>query len=88
MKMNTSFEIVEIAEEYLAVPTGSLASSYSGLVSLTDATAFLLRNMKEDKTEEDLVRLLIENYEVDPAVAAVDVHNLIPKLFELRLITV
>ena len=86
MKMNPDFEIVEIAEEYIAVPTGRMALSYGGLVSLTEAAAFLLKSMKENRTEEELVQLLLDNYDVDPAIASADVSRLIQKFNELRLI--
>ena len=86
MIMNPKFELVEIAGEYMAVPVGDEAAAFQGVVALTDATYFLLQNMNVQQTEDSLLELLTNEFEVESSVAKKDLEELIPKLFDLGLI--
>lgn len=86
MIMNPKFELVEIAGEYMAVPVGDEAAAFQGVVALTDATFYLLQKMNVQQTEESLLDLLINEFDVEPVVAKKDLEELIPKLFDLGLI--
>lgn len=86
MIMNSKFELVEIAGEYMAVPVGDEAAAFQGVVALTDATYFLLQNMKTQQTEESLLALLTNEFDVEQTVAKKDLETIINKLLELGLI--
>lgn len=86
MRLKPDFEIVDVADEYLVVPVGEEAATYKGIVALSEAAAFLLKNSGEDLAEDTLVRLLLENYELDEEKARADVRELMRKLKELRLV--
>ena len=87
MIMNPKFELVEIAGEYMAVPVGDEAEAFQGVVALTNATFFLLQKMNVQQTKESLLELLTNEFEVDSSIAQKDLDELLPKLFELGLIT-
>lgn len=86
MIMNSDFEIVDIAGDYIAVPIGEESKTFNGVVALTEATAFLLNNMKDDTSKEELVRLLINEYGVERSQAIKDIDRIIPVLLEMGLI--
>ena len=86
MKRKSCFEIVDVSNEYMAVPVGDKAAEFNGIVVLSEPAAFLLKHMDEHKTEEELVDILIREYEVDPLVASSDVSNIINTFFDIGLI--
>ncbi len=65
MKFKSCFEVVDVADEYLAIPVGEIAKSYGGVVALSETAAFLLKQMITPKTKEELTDLLVRNYEIN-----------------------
>ena len=47
MKLKPGFEIMEIAGDYMAIPTSGMAA-FGGAAILNEVSAFLLNNMKTD----------------------------------------
>lgn len=86
MIMSPKFELVDIADEYMAIPVGDEATSFHGVVALSEATYFLLQKMKDQQTEESLLDLLTNEFDVDRFVAKKDLETLLPKLFDLGII--
>ena len=86
MKLSDGFELVNIAEENIAVPVGYMTEKFQGVVVLNEAAAFLLENMKQSVTIDDLVRLLIKHYDVDHNRACEDVNRMIGELRQIGLV--
>ena len=86
MKMSDGFELVHIADEHMAVPVGEKADKVKGLVVLSPAASFLLENMKEDKTVDELVTLLTGEYNVDREKAHADIEEMVGSLRTVGLI--
>jgi len=86
MRLKSDFELVDIAGEKLAVPVGATASTFDGVVALSEAAFYLLGALKEPKTEEDLISLLTQSYEVDDATARADVDSFVGSLLSVGLI--
>ena len=86
MKIKTGFELVEVAGEYIAVPVGQRANLFKGVVALTDAGAFLFRYMKQDRSEEELLKKLIDEYDVTADTARKDVEGFLNKMLKLGLV--
>ena len=87
MRIVDGFEIVHIAEEHLVVPVGVKAEQNNGVTVLNEAAAFLLEEMKTDKSVDDLVLLLLSHYNVDEETARADVKNMVESLINLGIIT-
>ncbi len=87
MKLCKDFELVSIAEEYMVVPVGDKAESFNGVVVLNDEVAFLLKNMQENQTIEDLVGLLTQHYEVETDRAYKDIADTINTLYSMGIIS-
>ena len=86
MIKNPEFEITEISGEYMAIPVGESASSFRGIVTLNDASAFLLKQMETQKSEKDLVNILCEEFNVDESRAVQDIQGFIDKLLSIGVI--
>lgn len=86
MIRNKDFEVVTVADEYMAVPLGDEATSFHGVVTLSESTAFLLNFLEESHSVEEIVDAFLAEYEVDRETAEKDIKGIIPKLVELKLI--
>ena len=86
MIIDPDFEIVDIVDEYLAVPIGEKAKSFNGVVALSAAAAFLLKNMNNSKSKQELVELLTAEYNVEESVAKADVDKMVEKLLDMGVI--
>lgn len=86
MKKNPDFEIVQIADENLAIPVGEESHKTNGVVALSEATAYLLKHMELSVTIEDLVDILIKEYDVPKEVAEIDITNGMEKLKRIGIV--
>ena len=86
MRLRQGFEIVNVADEYLAVPIGKETEQFKGVVVLNEAVAFLLNTMKNNVTLDQLVDVFVDNYEVEREKAAFDIKKMIDYLKEVNLI--
>ncbi len=85
MKRSLQFEYVEIGDEYIAVPVGKKAESFSGVVALSESAVFLLNKMNTPKTVAELVDLVLSEYDVDVAAAEKDVKKLVDECLEMGI---
>lgn len=77
MKLSKTYTLRQVAGENILV-NGGQCINYSAVFSLNDTAAWLWNRIGDcDFEEEDLVRWICDEYEVDEAVAREDVHNMI-----------
>ena len=75
MKIKKGFVMEKVGGSYLAVATGAMANEFKALVRLNGTGAFLWQQLSEgDKCEEDLLRAILEEYEVEEDRARADIE--------------
>lgn len=87
MKLSTSFEIVDVSGEYMIIPLNNATEVVNGVIVVTEAVAYLLKKMQGPKSEQDLIDLLMKEYDVEYERAQKDVHAMVEKLTDLGVIT-
>lgn len=68
-----SFVLRQIADEYIVVPIGSEADIQNCIIKLNETSAFLWGLLENEKTINELVDSLINEYEIDYDTAKRDV---------------
>ena len=88
MKLKKGFEIQNVCGEHIIVPTGIENVDYSKIISLNETAAYLWENVsgKESFTVEDLVQLLLNEYDVEESIAREDSQVIIECWNEMELI--
>lgn len=86
MKVSSDVILRQVAGEYVLVPTGKAASKLYGLMTLNESGVMLWHKMQNECTEEELVDLLMAEYDVDSATATLDVRRFLAKLSEVGII--
>lgn len=75
MKKNPELIMRNIAGETVLIPTGSFAGKFNGMISLNGVAAFIWEQMDQVENREELVRLILERYEIDEETARKDVNG-------------
>ena len=88
MKIKEGFEIQNVCGEYIIVPTGADNVDYSKIISLNETAAYLWENVapKESFDIEEMVSLLLAEYEVEEEIAREDCEMIIERWKEMELI--
>jgi hypothetical protein len=80
MKISNEFALREIAGNFIVVPVGEKAVSFKAMITLNETGSFLWRQLEEEKTEQDLLNALLEEYDIDSETANIDIHKFLAKL--------
>ena len=62
MKLKYDFEIMDMGEEYVAVPVGDAAEVIHGTIMLNEVSADIFRQLKEETTFEKMHKYLKNKY--------------------------
>jgi hypothetical protein len=80
MHIPQGFQIRQILDETLAVPSGEASKQFSGIISLNEVGTFLFEQLQSEQTEESLICALLESYDVDRDTAVQDVEDFLRHL--------
>lgn len=86
MKINKEFILREIAGEYILVPIGDTPLSFNGLITVNDVGAFIWNNIEKSASEEEILNLILDEYDIDKASAKEDLDEFLGKLREAEII--
>lgn len=77
MKIKEGFILRSICGEFIVVGEGLAQVNFNKMLSLNESAAYLWKEVEgKEFTQEDLVKLLLEKYEVTQEQAAADVEKL------------
>lgn len=86
MKLSDSWKLKKIGEEAVLMPLGQNAYDLRKVINLNSTSVELYTQLQLDKNEEDLVKYLIDVYQISEEIARKDVHEFITKLIECKVI--
>ena len=87
MKAKSGFILRNIVGEHMLMPVDDNIGKFDGTVLFNDVSAFIWEKMKEPVSRDDLLKAILDEYEVDEATAAADLDNVLKKFEELDIIT-
>lgn len=80
MKISKEFALREIAGNVIVVPFGEKAVSFNAMITLNETGAFLWKQLEEEKTEQELLNVMLEEYNIDYKTANTDITKFLAKL--------
>jgi hypothetical protein len=86
MRTEKNMILREIAGEYILIPTGSLALKYTGVFAISSLGVSVWKLLEADKTYEQIITDLLEEYEVDRETLERDVREFLDTLREKELL--
>lgn len=85
-KRNEDFVLREIAGEYIIIPTGRSVASVSGMITISETSAFIWKLLEESRSLQELVQYTTDTYEVTASRAEEDIRQLLAKLSALGML--
>lgn len=73
MRVEKEFVLREIAGDYIIIPTGSTVLEFNGLITVNEVGVTLWKMLQKEVTMEQLVSGILEEYDVEEAVAREDI---------------
>lgn len=86
MKIKQGFLLREVAGSYLVVAVGEAVKEFKGIINLNETGAFLWRLAEKGTTKEEMLKELLNEYDVDEKTAAEDIDKFTDKLVEAKLV--
>lgn len=86
MKLKKELIRREIAGEIFLVPVGQSVYETNGLFAMTELGGFLWDLLPEAQDAEDLVKAVLQDYDVDEDTARADIHAFLKKLETLGIL--
>ena len=87
MKANPGFVLRNVVDEYILMPTGDNIGKFNGTVLLNEVSALVWEKLQNPISREDLLKAILDEFEVEKAVAAADLDALLAKLKEYGVIS-
>lgn len=86
MRIKKEFILREIAGEYILIPTGSTTQEFNGLITINDVAAFVWKNIEKVNSVDELISMVLDEYDVDEDVARNDIEEFIQQLKKAEMI--
>lgn len=80
MKVKGQFVLRNIEEEAVLVPIGETAMSFNGIITMTETGAFIWDLVEQNKSRDEILKSLIETYDVDNQQAKADLDEFLDGL--------
>ena len=82
MKIKEDFVLREVADSYVVVPVNKLTLDFNGIINLNETGAFLFEKLQNGCKKADLLKAMLDEYEVSEEKASADPDIFIQKLSE------
>lgn len=80
MKIQKEFVLREIAGDYVIIPMGKTTLSLNGLITVNEVGASVWKLLQFDRSLDDLVQGILEEYDVEEDVAREDIQEFLDTL--------
>lgn len=86
MKIKENFMLRKLSDAWVAVPVGQASQTFNGLINLNETAAFMWQTLSNNITFDELVFMVINEYDVSYKKAEDDANAFIVKLREADLL--
>ena len=86
LKVKEDFILRKVSDSYIVVPVGDAVVDFSGMVNLNESGALLFKELQKGAQEDDLVKSLLDEYDVSEETARADVKIFISKVKDAGII--
>lgn len=86
MKIKNGFAKRNIAGSEIVVPVGRTSFDFNGMITLNGSGGFFWDCLQNDITKDEMLKMVLDEYEVDAATAEKDIDNFIDMLRKNNLL--
>lgn len=85
MKIKEDFILRKVADTYVVVPVNNMTLDFNGIINLNETGAFLFGILQNGAAKEELLKKMLEEYDVSEEKASEDIDKFIQKIKEADL---
>lgn len=86
MKIKEGFMLKQVCEEYMVVPVGAASVDFKSVIRLNETGAFLWKLLENGAEKEDMLKDILDEYDVSEDIAAADIDAFIFKLRDAGIV--
>lgn len=86
MNLKRKFLLREIVGENILVPVGEDSMSFNGLITINKSGKFIWENIEGVNSQEELLQLILDNYDIDRDTAKADMEEFLEILKKADII--
>lgn len=80
MNIKSGYVLRNVVGESIVMPVGKNIQTFDGVLVLNDVSAFIWESLQKPIGKEDLLQLILDEFDIDAAVAASDLDAFLDKL--------
>lgn len=80
MRVSKDLILREVAGENILIPVGKAALRIHGMICLSESAAFLFDQLRQERSEAELIDAILAQYDVDRDTAARDVRDFLAQM--------
>ena len=80
MKIKEDLMLRNICDEWVVVPMGARLQEFNGIMKLNESGAFIWKLLQQENKKEDIIRELLNEYDIDEKEATREVDDFIDML--------
>lgn len=86
MRLKDDFILHNTGDDFVIIATGEAAKNFNGMIKLNNMGGEIVTLLKNEITEEKVVKAIVDKYEVDYDTAKEDITNLLNSLRKVGII--
>lgn len=86
MKVQKEFVLREIAGDYVIVPAGNRELTYNSVITVNEVGVELWKMLQSEVEFDDLLKGILEMYDVEEATAREDIQEFLDTLIERKVL--
>ena len=86
MRLKDDFILHNTGDDFVIIATGEAAKNFNGMIKLNNMGGEIVTLLKNEITEEEVVKAIVDKYEVDYNTAKEDITNLLSSLRKVGII--
>ena len=80
MRLKDDFILHNTGEDFVIIATGEVTKNFNGIIKLNNMGGEIVGLLTTDISEEDIIKAIVEKYEVDYDTAKEDIKNILDSL--------
>lgn len=86
LKLDKEYVLRQIGDDYIIVPVGEAVLNFNGMLTVNETGAFLWEELVKGTNKGELLRTLMDNYEVTQEEAEKDIDEFLDVLYKNNIL--
>lgn len=80
MPIKNDYMLKNVGNEYMIIPTSNTNVNFSKIFNINETAAFIFKNLQEERSKEEILELMLVEYDAPKEVLSADIDDFIKEL--------